>query len=69
MSITKKVARFRLWYHLNMIDIYNIRYQLHLISGDKADVLNKKHLKQCFDCYERLGYKLPDIVKQFKEES
>lgn len=69
MDITKKVAELRLGYHLNMIDVYNVMYQLHLISGVKADQRNKAHLKECLDCYERLGYNFPKEIKDFKEES
>ena len=66
MNIVKTVAKLRLSYHLNMIDICNVANQLHLMSDTKADNSNKRHLKECIDCYERLGYKLPDEFIEFK---
>lgn len=66
MDITKVVAKLRLNYHLNMIDICNVANQLHLLSDKKAELKNKNHLKACFDCYERLGIKLPKEFIDFK---
>ena len=66
MDITKAVAKLRLRYHLNMIDFVNIAYQLKLMGGEEADLKNKNHLKQVFDCYERLGYRLPPEIRNFK---
>ena len=68
MDITKKVAELRLGYHLNMIDFCNVANQLHLLNDEKADRKNKNHLKECLDCYERLGYNLPKEFKDFKNE-
>lgn len=68
MNIVKTVAKLRLGYHLNMIDICNVANQLHLLSDEKADLKNKNHLKECFDCYERLGVKLPKEIIDFKNE-
>ena len=65
MDITKVVANLRLKYHLNMIDFVNVANQLHLLNDDKANRSNKYHLKECMDCYERLGYKLPKHFKNF----
>ena len=69
MDITKAVAKLRLGYHLNMIDLCNVANQLHLLSDEKADLANKNHFKECLDCYDRLGYKLPKVFKDFKNES
>lgn len=69
MDITKKVAKLRLSYHLNMIDVCNVANQLGWLSDKKAEVKNKNHFKNCLDCYERLGLKLPKIFKDFKEET
>ena len=66
MSMANKVTKLRLGYHLNMIDICNAANQLHLLSDKKADRRNEAHLKKCFDCYERLGYKLPEECIEFK---
>lgn len=68
MDITKVVAKARLHYHLNMIDICNVTNQLHLMSDDKADRANRDHLKNVFDCYSRLGVVLPGFVKDFVNE-
>ena len=68
MDVTKAVAKLRLVYHLNMIDFCNVANQLHLLSDEKADLANKNHCKQCFDCYNRLGYKLPKEVMDFVNE-
>lgn len=68
MDITKAVAKIRLGYHLNMIDVCNVANQLHLMSDEKADLANKNHLKNCFDCYHRLGVKLPKEVIDFMRE-
>lgn len=68
MDITKKVAKLRLGYHLNMINVCNVANQLHLMSDEKADRRNINHAKECFDCYERLGYKLPKEIVDFKND-
>ena len=68
MDITKTVAKLRLEYHLNMIDFCNVANQLHLLSDEKADLKIKNHLKECLDCYERLGYNLPKEFRDFKNE-
>lgn len=68
MDITKIVAKIRLGYHLNMIDVVNVANQLHLMGDEKADLANKNHLKKCFDCYDRLGVKLPEDIKTFMRE-
>lgn len=68
MDITKVVAKLRLGYHLSMIDFCNVANQLHLLSDKKADLKNKNHLKECLDCYERLGYNLSKEFKDFKNE-
>ena len=66
MDITKTVAKLRLGYHLNMIDVCNVANQLNLINNEKADLNNKNHFKECLDCYERLGYNLPKEFVEFK---
>lgn len=68
MSIPNMVAKIRLNYHLNMIDLVNAGNQLHFISDEKADDANKKHLKGCIDCYERLGFKMPKTFVDFAKE-
>jgi len=68
MALPEVVARLRLTYHLNMIDVCNAAHQLKMLSGERADRANEKHLKQCLDCYERLGVKLPKEFVDFKNE-
>lgn len=68
MNVPNMVAKIRLKYHLNMIDLINAGYQLHFISGEKADDANKNHLKGCIDCYERLGVKMPQAFVDFAKE-
>lgn len=69
MDITKVVARARLKYHMNMVDAVNVAYQLHLMSGEKADRANENHLKQIIDCWDRLGVPICKELIEFKEES
>ena len=66
MDITKTVAKLRLKYHLNMIDLVNIANQLKLMSDNKANNSNKHHFYECLDCYQRLGY---PIQQFFEDES
>jgi hypothetical protein len=51
-----------------MLDVVNVADQLKLIGNDRADMLNKNHLKECIDCYERLGVKFPKAFIDFKNE-
>lgn len=69
MDIVRTIAKLRLGYHLNMIDFCNAANQIHLLSNEKADQRNKNHLKECIDCYERLGYTMPKEFVDFKEEA
>lgn len=64
MDITKVVAKARLKYHMNMVDVVNVVYQLGLMSGEKADRANENHLKQIIDCWERLGIPVCKELKQ-----
>lgn len=68
MDITKVVAKLRLSYHLNMIDFCNVANQLHLLSDEKTELKNKNYLKECVDCYGRLGYNLPKSFRDFAKE-
>ena len=68
MNVPETVAKIRLKYHLNMIDLVNAGNQLHFISDEKADNANKNHLKNCIDCYERLGVKMPKVFVDFAKE-
>ena len=68
MNVPETVAKIRLKYHLSMIDLVNAGNQLHFISDEKANNANKNHLKNCIDCYERLGVKMPKVFADFAKE-
>lgn len=68
MDLPKAVARIRLNYHLTMLDLVNAGNQLHFISNEKADNANKNHLKNCIDCYRRLGIRMPRAFTDFSKE-
>lgn len=42
-SLEKVVAKVRQHYHTNMIDINQVRAQLHLISDEKLEESNRNH--------------------------
>ena len=70
MDITKVVAKMRLDWHLNMVDVVNVANQLGLMSNEKADRANANHLRKIIDCGERLAVEWPETFKEFaKEES
>lgn len=58
MNIVKTVAKMRLNYHLNMIDVCNVLNQLHILSNRKATKKMKNHLFECQDAMEHLGMNL-----------
>lgn len=62
MNLPKIVASIRLKYHLEMIDVNNVLYQLHLRSGKKADKIGAKHTMASLDCFERLGIPVYDKI-------
>ena len=68
MNVPETIAKIRLKYHLSMIDLVNAGNQLHFISDEKANNANKNHLKNCIDCYERLGVKMPKVFMDFAKE-
>ena len=68
MNVPETVAKIRLKYHLNALDLYNSLNQLHLVSDEKANNANKNHLKNCIECYERLGVKMPKVFVDFAKE-
>lgn len=55
MSIVRKVAKMRLTYHANMLDIYNVLNQLGILKDDKAEEIMKSHTMKCFDAMEHMG--------------
>lgn len=69
MDITKKVALLRFKYHANMLDICNVLNQIGILKDQKAELVMKDHTMQCFDCLERLGYPIEEMLKQDEKES
>lgn len=43
MSLSTKIAKARLAYHANVVDLVNAGNQLGIIKDDKAEKLAKKH--------------------------
>ena len=68
MSIPVAIARIRLKYHLNMLDVYDSLNQLHLVSDEMADNANRDHFKKCVDCLTRLGFKMPKEFIDFARD-
>ncbi len=67
MDISKKVAKARFMYHANACSIVNVLNQLGLMSDEKAEASNKKHVMTIVnDICPRLGI---DTEKVFEEES
>lgn len=66
MDIAKIVAKGRIIYHANACSWVNALWQLKLISGEKADELNKHHAHEVFDAVYCLNPK--GFEKYFKKE-
>ena len=65
-SLERVIAKVRLHYHANRIDINNALNQLHLMSDERNEESNKKHVMILFtDVYPRLLGR--DILKDKKE--
>ena len=55
MDIAKCVTKIRFHYHANMLSVVNAANQLHLLSDEKAEEINKKHTMIIFeDIFPRL---------------
>lgn len=65
MNIPKLVAKIRLSYHMNMVDVVNVANQLGLMGDFEADRANANHLKQIIDCWDRLGVEMPEEFLEF----
>ena len=63
MSIVTKVAKMRLPFHANMLDICNVANQLGIMKDSKAEAVMKWHTMKCFDAMEHMGLD----VKRFME--
>lgn len=55
MSIVKKVAKMRLMFHANMLDVCNVANQLGILKDEKAEEIMKRHTMECFDAMEHMG--------------
>lgn len=55
MSIVKKVAKMRLLFHANMLDVCNIANQFGILKDEKAEEVMKSHTMKCFDAMEHMG--------------
>lgn len=64
MSMVTKVAKMRLFFHANMLDICNVANQLGILKDDKAEEVMKGHTMKCFDAMEHMGLN----VKKYLEE-
>lgn len=58
-SLPAFIAALRFKWHANMVDVVNAANQLHLISDDKAEELNKKHVMTIFT----------DIIPRIEKEN
>lgn len=55
MSMVTRVAKIRLIFHANMLDVCNVANQLGILKDDKAEEIMKKHTMKCFDAMEHMG--------------
>ena len=44
MSLARNIAKARMIYHVNMVELVNIGNQLGLIKDEKAEEANKHHV-------------------------
>ena len=65
-SLPEVVAIARFKYHANMLDIVNVANQLHILSDEKAEEMNKHHAMTIMtDLLPRLtGLTVDDILKR-----
>ena len=55
MSMVTRVAKMRLIFHANMLDVCNVANQLGILKDDKAEEIMKNHTMKCFDAMEHMG--------------
>ena len=65
-SLPEAVAIARFKYHANMLDVVNVANQLHILSDDKAEEMNKNHCMVIMtDLLPRItGLTVDDILKK-----
>jgi hypothetical protein len=69
MSIVSKVAKMRLTFHANMLDVCNIANQLGILKDEKAEEVMKRHTMKCFDAMEHMGLDPYGKLKKTEKES
>lgn len=57
MGRAEKIAKMRFLYHCNIIEGVNILSQFGILSGEKADMINKKHFHESFKCLPYMSRK------------
>ena len=69
-SLPEKVAIMRFKYHANMLDVVNVLNQLHILSDERAEKMNKNHTMTIVtDLLPRITGKTIDEILETKEES
>jgi hypothetical protein len=63
--INKLIANIRFWYNANMLDAYGILNQLHIVSDERCEEVNKKRVMLIFnDIFPRLGLDAQELMKR-----
>lgn len=68
MDLPKLVAKLRLQYHANLLDVNNVLNQLHIISDEKAEESNRQHTMVIFNDILPRIYGQEAIDKMLKKE-
>ena len=63
MSIVTKVAKMRLFFHANMLDVCNVANQLGILKDEKAEEIMKGHTMKCFDAMEHMGLDVKKFIE------
>lgn len=69
MSVVTKVAKIRLLFHANMLDVCNVLNQLGILKDDRAEEVMKGHTMKCFDAMEHMGLDPFGKMKKTEKES
>lgn len=65
MSIATFVTKMRLKYHVNAADLNNALNQMHIISDEKAEARNEKHVMTIVnDILPRLGKDVDSVFRK-----
>ena len=66
-SLPELVTELRFKYHTNMLDVVNVANQLHILSDEKAERMNRNH---CMTIFEDLLPRMTGLsVEQILEEA